>query len=315
MGNLIIKDNALVQASHKLSEVEQRLILLAILKIREAGDTIEACRGREITIHADDYIRTFGVDRQTAYRALKSAVLGVFEAKWGYQAINSRGNLEVVYERFTQNAVYVTAEACVRFRFADAIIPFLVQLEKNFTAYEINEVAKLSSRYSMRLYEMLMQFYDRKNKKGWMTISLADLRFRMGLLSHEYELMSNFKKFVLDLSVKQINEHTHLDVHYTQEKKGRSISGFKFIFEEKKQKKSEPKNTKTPVNTIAKLEMTDKQRRFFADKLSRLSECSRLPGGQESYDALASFIAQDLTREDRASFYAPLLEKIGYKQA
>ena len=32
MGNLVVKDNALIEASHKLSEVEQRLILLAILK-------------------------------------------------------------------------------------------------------------------------------------------------------------------------------------------------------------------------------------------------------------------------------------------
>ena len=41
MGNLVVKDNALIEASHKLSEVEQRLILLAILKAREVGDKVE----------------------------------------------------------------------------------------------------------------------------------------------------------------------------------------------------------------------------------------------------------------------------------
>ena len=47
MGNLVVKDNALIEASHKLSEVEQRLILLAILKAREVGDKVEELKDKE----------------------------------------------------------------------------------------------------------------------------------------------------------------------------------------------------------------------------------------------------------------------------
>ena len=46
MGNLIVKDNALIEASHKLNEVEQRIILLAILKAREVSDTVEELKGK-----------------------------------------------------------------------------------------------------------------------------------------------------------------------------------------------------------------------------------------------------------------------------
>ena len=56
MGNLIVKDNALITASHKLGEVEQRLILLAILKGREFCDSVEQLKGKELIIHADDYM-------------------------------------------------------------------------------------------------------------------------------------------------------------------------------------------------------------------------------------------------------------------
>ena len=76
MGNLVVKDNALIEASHKLSESEQRLILLAIVKGREFCDNIEQLQGKELEIHADDYMQTFGVDRHAAYKSLKSAVLG-----------------------------------------------------------------------------------------------------------------------------------------------------------------------------------------------------------------------------------------------
>ena len=266
MGNLIVKDNALVQASHKLNEVEQRLILLAILKIREKFDNVEQAQNQEITIHADDYMQLFDVERNAAYKALKQAVLGLYRAEWGYQRLNKRGNLEVVYERFTQNAKYITAEATVKFMFSTAIIPLLVELEKNFTSYEIEQVANLSSRYSMRLFELLMQYYDKKIKKGWLEISYADLRFRFGLLENEYELMSNFKKFVLDRSVKQINENTDFKISYEQKKQGRQIVGFRFEIKAKNKEKAQ-KNTERDLNTIDMFDnLTDIERKIVDQK-------------------------------------------------
>lgn len=242
MGNLVVKDNALITASHRLGEVEQRLILLAILKARSVGDVVEQLKDKELIIHADDYIKQFGATRQGAYKALRQAVMGLFDAKWGYKYINDKGNVAVRYERFTQSAEYVQAEATVKFMFANAIIPLLVQLERNFTAYEIKQVAELSSQYAMRLYEFLLQKLDRKTGKGWLDISLDELRFRLGLLPHEYSLMSNFKKFVLDSSIKQINQHTDLKATYVQKKQGRKIVGFRFDFEYKIKKSLKSKD-------------------------------------------------------------------------
>ena len=165
--------------------------------------------------------------------------MGLYRAEWGYKYINDKGNVAVRYERFTQSAEYVQAEATVKFMFANAIIPLLVQLERNFTAYEIKQVAELSSQYAMRLYEFLLQKLDRKTGKGWLDIGLDELRFRLGLLPHEYSLMSNFKKFVLDRAINQINQHTDLTATYTQKKQGRKIIGFHFDFECKEPSKSQ----------------------------------------------------------------------------
>ncbi|WP_236163414.1 RepB family plasmid replication initiator protein, partial [Acinetobacter sp. KAM396] len=40
MAELVVKDNALIQASYTLDTVEQRLILLAIAEARETGQGI-----------------------------------------------------------------------------------------------------------------------------------------------------------------------------------------------------------------------------------------------------------------------------------
>ena len=263
MGNLIVKDNALITASHKLGEVEQRLILLAILKGREYCDSVEQLRGKELIIHADDYIGYFGGTQQGAYKALKQAVIGLYRAEWGYKYINDKGNKVVRYERFTQSAQYVEGEGTVSFRFADAIIPMLVELERNFTTYEIKQVAELSSSYAMRLYEFFMQHLDKKTGKGWLDISLDDLRFRFGLLPTEYTLMSDFKKRVLELSLKQINTKTDLSATYTQRKQGRIIVGFRFDFERKQ--KSTTQQTKQTAN-INLDNLTDQERDIIAQK-------------------------------------------------
>lgn len=313
MGNLIVKDNALIEASHKLSESEQRLVLLAILKGREFCDSIEELKDKELIIHAEDYMKAFGVERQSAYEALKKAVLGLFEAKWGYRFVNSKGNIEVAYERFTQSAKYVENEATVKFMFANSIIPMLVELERNFTSYEIEQVANLQSRYAMRLYECLIRFKASK----LLNITLDELRFRFGLLDTEYKVMSDFKKRVLDMAVKDINDNTDITVSYDQHKQGRTITGFTFKFKQKaKVKTAKAEQDKRDPHTLDMfVPMTDSQRFAFAKKISKLPEASHLAKGQAntSYDAFAEQIAKDLLDANKQKIYVPFLQKVGFK--
>ena len=312
MGNLVVKDNALIEASHKLSEVEQRLILLAILKAREVGDKVEELKDKELVIHASDYMNAFGVDRDAGYKSLKKAVMGLYQAEWGYHYINSKGNVVVRYERFTQSAVYIENEATVKFMFANAIIPMLVELERNFTSYEIEQVAHLRSRYAMRLYECLIRFKASKT----LTITLDELRFRFGLLPDEYILMSNFKNRVLDLAVREINANTDITVSYDQHKQGRTITGFTFKFKTTKAKTAKADKADRDPNTLDLfVTMTDKQRFAFANKISRLPEASHLAKGQanDSYDAFAEQIAKDLLDVEKQKVYLPFLSKLGFK--
>ncbi|BFL71424.1 hypothetical protein SKB0120_24900 (plasmid) [Moraxella osloensis] len=311
MGNLVVKDNALIEASHKLSETEQRLVLLAIIRAREVGDSVEQLKDKELIIHATDYIKVFGVERQSAYESLKKAVLGLFEEKWGYRFINAKGNIEIGYERFIQSAKYIENEATIKFMFANSIIPMLVELERNFTSYEIEQVANLQSRYSMRLYECLIRFKASKT----LTISLDELRFRFGLLDNEYKAMSDFKKRVLDMAVKDINENTDVIVNYEQHKQGRTITGFTFKFRQKR-KFSKTKAEERDSNTIDLfIKMTDNQRFAFSKKISKLPEASYLAKGQsnQSYEAFAEQIAKDLLDKDKQKIYAPFLKIVGFK--
>jgi hypothetical protein len=77
MGDLVVKDNALINASYNLDLVEQRLILLAIIEARQSGKGINA--NDPLTIHAESYINQFSAHRNTAYEGLKVHVRHCFQ--------------------------------------------------------------------------------------------------------------------------------------------------------------------------------------------------------------------------------------------
>ena len=65
-------------------------------------------------------------------------------------------------------------------------------------------------------------------------IELGEFRKRIGVLDTEYHRIAHLKERVIELSLKQINEHTDITASYEQQKKGRTITGFSFKFKQKK---------------------------------------------------------------------------------
>lgn len=231
MGNLIVKDNAFIEASYSLDTVEQRLIFLAILEARKLGDNIEQVLNQTLTIHAQSYMQQFDVARNTAYEALKRGVNGLFEAEFNYtQLVESSNKVEFFRSRFVQKISYVDELGVVRLIFANDVVPLIVGLEKKFTKYEIEQIKGLQSRYAIRLYELLIKW---RSKGKTDEISMSALRNCFGLLDGEYIRMHHFKSRVLDLAIAQINEHTDITAEYEQYKQGRTITGFTFKFKHK----------------------------------------------------------------------------------
>lgn len=305
MRELVVKDNALINASYNLDLVEQRLILLAIVEARESGKGINA--NDPLTVHAESYINQFGVHRNTAYQALKDACNDLFARQFSYQKINERGNIENYRSRWVSEIGYVDNEAVVKLIFAPAIVPLITRLEEHFTKYELQQVSNLSSAYAVRLYELLIAW---RSTGSTPIIELSDFRQRIGVLDTEYKRMERFKTSVLELAIKQINEHTDITVKYEQHKRGRSISGFSFNFKQKKKDSSSIERDPNTLDLYSK--MTDAQRHMFANKLSELPEMGRYSQGTESYPQFAVRIAEMLQDPEKIKELSPYLKKVGY---
>lgn len=239
MNNLVVKHNALTNASYNLDLVEQRLILLAIVDARRSGQGVTA--NNPLTITASDYAQQFNTTRQAAYWALKNACENLFNRYFKY-AEGSKN----IKSRWVSQIAYIDAAAQVELIFSPAIVPLITELERHFTQYAIEQIAGLNSAYAVRLYELLISWRGTQNTG---LIKLAELRKRLGVEPDEYQKMSDFKRRVLDLAISQINEHTDITASYEQHKAGRVITGFSFSFKPKKPAKAIKKEpTEQPKN-------------------------------------------------------------------
>ena len=322
MSDLIVKDNALMNASYNLDLVEQRLILLAILEARESGKGINA--NDPLTVHAESYINQFGVARQTAYQALKDACDDLFARQFSYQEINERGNTENVRSRWVSEVRYVDAEATVKLIFAPVVIPLITRLEERFTQYEMKQISELSTGYAIRLYELLICW---RTTGKTPVIELSDFRQKMGVLDSEYQRMHDLKKRVLEPALEQINEHTDITATYEQHKKGRVITGFSFKFKQKKKTEAEtPKNSdsspriekpsQTPTNIVKQPENAKKDDLGHrASKITGLimsnGLADRFKRGDESVMDMMKRIKEEITTEATADQWENKLEEFG----
>ena len=263
---LIVKDNALINASYSLELTEQRIILLAILKAREN----KTPHNQELIVTAQSYITAFNVHRNTAYKTLKTACDNLFDRRFSYQRYSDKGKVEQVKSRWVQSVVYAESDSYIKIKFADEVLPLITMLEKHFTSYELQQVASLKSVHAIRLYELLIQY----RTVGKVEINISDLRLKLGINESEYPRMDNFKARVLDIGIQQINEHSDITAKYEQVKTGRTIVGFKFSFKQKASKATTAHQNERDDKTIDFLtdNLTDKQleriarnKQFMAD--------------------------------------------------
>lgn len=313
MKSLVVKDNALVNASYDLDLVEQRLVLLAIVEARESGKGINA--NDPLVIHAESYINQFKVHRNTAYQALKDACKYLFARQFSYQEEKVNGTVRNVTSRWVSQIAYNDNEASVDLIFAPAVVPFITRLEERFTKYELEQVSNLKSAYAIRLYELLIQW---RSIGKTPVIRLDEFRKKVGVLDNEYLRMAHLKERVIDLAIKQINEHTDITMTYEQHKTGRIITGFSFKF---KQKQSIPteRNEKAALKDLNTIDMfhklTEKQLDMFSSKLGDLAAVQAMAHVGEDMKPFVARLRLMLMDAEQQKVLLPYLKEVGYNAA
>lgn len=267
--DLVIKDNTLINASYNLTLTEQRLLLLSISKAQKTK--------REIThdsyaiLHANEFVDAFNSDAKSVYRDLKNACDTLFRREFSYK----KGN-RTVRSRWLQASAYDDYEGSIELLFAKELIPFISQIEKRFTSYHLVDVARMTSVYAIRLYELIIAW---RSKHKTPVFEINDLRSKLGVEPHEYKEMHNFKKRVISVAINQINDLSNIAIKIEQHKKGRKIVGFSFEFVEIDMPERDP-------NTVDWIDEAPQEKPPKRKKISEQEACRMANPGEEWPDLL-----------------------------
>lgn len=231
----VVKSNALIEASYRLTPQEQRIILSAISQIKPEEEITDRVM-YSISVH--DIAELTGIKPDGLYKELEDAALRLKRREVRIpDKPNGQGRKpKVLITSWLQSIQYVPNTGTVEVRFSHDILPYVTQLKNQFTIYKLKDIAKLSSSYSIRLYELLVQWKgigSRIVKIDWLKESF--------LLNGKYPSIKDFKSRVLLPAVEQINAETNMWVKWEQKKTGRKVTHFCFTFGLKENEKTKKK--------------------------------------------------------------------------
>ena len=300
---LVVKDNALIDASFNLSLIEQRLMLLAIVEAREAPDLSP---NTAIEIAVSDYVHQFKVESNNIYRLIRDAARTLKRREFSYLD-RYKGKEAYTTANWVNKVTYVDSSGLIVLYLSNEVISLISRLSEQFTKYYLEQVADFKSKYSLRLYELLIKWLNAGRTDKY---NIDDIRAKLGVGVNEYATMSNFKTNVIEKAIADINKNTDITVSYDQFKKGRVITDFQFKLKQKPRATNSLNEQKSEQQNFYK--MSDSQINLFGNQLAELHELSHLAVGNENYEALAARIKDMLRDPEKQKLFLPHLKNLGF---
>lgn len=239
----VVEHNSLITSIAKMDKTPLKMFELAVSCI----NTEEPPKDNTVYLSKRDLFAFFKVSDNDKHSRFKEAVekmqkQAFFQIKEeAGKGFKFKSIVPIPYVEWTDYHDEVKVE------FHREIMPYLINLKKNFTQHALSDIAELNSKYSIILYRWLsMQYnqYEHYSVKGGRraeqveayrnpTITVKELRVMTDTVN-EYKRMFQFTEWILEKPLAEINAHTSFNVSYEKVKKGRSIDSIIFHIEKKR---------------------------------------------------------------------------------
>jgi len=240
----VYKSNKLIEASYNLDISEQRIILACLSQC----NPLELTEKTAVHLSISTITDLADTSSKSVYEELKRATERLFNRQVVIDNPDPDDpSLTRTRTRWVSAINYYDGEGRISLHFSSRIIPYLSQLQGQFTKYKLQHVTQFKSSYGVRLYELLIQWQS----KGSREIEINWLRESWGL-KNKYKALKDLKKWVIEPAMKDINNHSNLWVKFGQRKAGRRVVAFQFQFGLKKPEQDPKKLTKKQAEALAR---------------------------------------------------------------
>ena len=211
----VVKSNELIQSSYSLSLQEARIVLLLASMVNRSDEEFSPYR-----IEVKEFSDFIGIkNNKNLYHQLSEITKKLLNKQLIVQREKSHLQLN-----WLASAEYFYEKGFVELEFSKKLKPYLLQLKERFTKYQLENVLRLRSAYSIRLYEISKQWMKLKERK----IEISELRYLLGIDENKYKLYGHLKSRVLAPAQKEINKKTDVFLAFSEIKKGKKVVMIRF---------------------------------------------------------------------------------------
>lgn len=212
----IVIANKLTTSAQSLSLAEKRILFAAIAKV----GGVKA----HVKLTAQEYAATYDMPVKQAYEQIKEAVQNIFNRYVTITRFDDKGDFTRHF-RWVEAYDYREGLGYVLLVFTNSVMPYLLDLEKQFTKYKLMHACALRSVYSWRLLELFEQ-----QSNGWLLIKLADFHHAMNATETHKKNFKETRVHIIESALKELREKDGWIVEWEAIKLGRKVDSLRFTF-------------------------------------------------------------------------------------
>ena len=222
---LIKKSNDLVEARYKFDIWEMRVFSKMITMIEiDDGDF------KDYKIYLKEFIKDYSLENdKNSYRFLREGaekLLRKIVTIINKTEVKSAQKFQTPVVAGLRTSLYDDDGKFIQVSFHPEMKPYLLELKERFLVYDVRNILKLPSTYSIRIYELLKQYEKLRTR----TFDVSELKEILGI-NKEYKLYANFKQRVVDKAQKDLEEFTDIRFVYEEIKDGKAVVTLVFHIE------------------------------------------------------------------------------------
>ena len=242
---IVSEHNDLIRSTANMTSLSLKLFEIAV----SAMDSREKQPSHEVRINKEQIYNALGIKGTSKNQQLSKA-LNTLRKSSNFEItteqngeIHDIGITPVYYADNNYSSDYAVI------RFAPEILPFITDLKKNFTQYQLNDILHLKNKYAVSMYRWFTMNYrqyeyyansgkrreDQIEKYANPEITLEELRKLTGT-EKKYSAFYDVRRYIIDPICNEITKHTKYNITYDRIKSGRKVVAIKFHISKKGEK-------------------------------------------------------------------------------
>lgn len=246
--------NKIIRGKQKMTIYEAKLIRILISQIKKDDENFRMYR-----TDIKNLAEFLGTDRKNIQREIRNVCKNLMR-----QIVEIENGKDWEILHWVSYAKYDSETGTIMLMLSEEIAPYVLALKERFTRYQTKNILTMQSFYAIRLYELLQMRIGMDKKKTMMyQFGISELRTILEC-EKKFKQIGEFKRFVLDIAIKEISDRTEYKCTYECNKTGRIITDIIFYIELKEQEKEEGQEKQEEIDID---DLIDQLREIISEKL------------------------------------------------